>query len=65
MLLSASMPQSQVLELLRTEPDNTHWYADEQVLMWIDNGVEEFLELDRAMGVDNGENYDFNSNLDM
>ena len=47
------------------EPGNTHQYVDERVLTWINNGVEEFPGLDRTIGVDNGENFNFNHNLDM
>jgi len=43
-------------------------YVDEVVWTWYDNRVEDIPELDKAigevMGEDDGENFDFNSNLD-
>jgi len=43
-------------------------YIDEVVWMWYDNGIEDVPELDEVirevMGEDDGENFDFDSNLD-
>ena len=34
------------------------------MFMWFDNGVEEFADLDEVMGSDDGENFDYDGNLD-
>ena len=31
---------------------------------WYDNGVEDITELDEALGDDDGEHFDYDSNLD-
>ena len=39
-------------------------YLDDVTFTWFDNGVENFEDLDEAMGSDDGENFDFDGNLD-
>jgi len=43
-------------------------YVDEDVWMFYDQGIKDILELDEVigevMGEDEGENFDFDSNLD-
>ena len=50
--------------MLRNRSFHHTLYLDDVTYTWFDNGAEEFLALDEAMGTDNGENYDFDSNLD-
>jgi len=40
------------------------YHNDHAVLTWYDNMVEEMPVLDEAMGIDDGENFDFDGNLD-
>ena len=39
-------------------------YDDDTVVTWYDNGVEPVPEIEEAMGSDDGENFDFDGNLD-
>ena len=56
---------SQVGELLWHRLFQRSLYLDDVMFMWFDNGVENFEDSDEAMGSDDGENFDFNGNLDM
>jgi len=40
-------------------------YDDDTVFSWYDPGIGSILELEEVMGEDNGENYDFDGNLEM
>ena len=39
-------------------------YLDDVTFMWFNNRVEEFADLDEAMGLDDGKNFNYDSNLD-
>ena len=62
--MSRGLQHSQVGELLRNRSFQCSLYLDDVTFMWFDNGVEDFVDLDEAMGLDDGENFDFNGNLD-
>jgi len=50
--------------LLRSGLRHRVGYADEVVWTFFDHGIEDFPELDEAMGEDDGENFDYDGNLD-
>ena len=58
----------QVEALFRSGLRHTVRYTDEDVWTFYDRGIEDILELDEvigeAMGEDDGENFDFDGNLD-
>ena len=58
------LQHSQVGELLRNRSFQCSLYLDDMTFMWFDNGVENFEDLDEAMGSDDGKNFDYNGNLD-
>ena len=39
-------------------------YLDDVTFTWFNNGVEDLAGLDEMMGLDDGENFDYNGNLD-
>ena len=55
---------SQVEDLLRNKSFQCSLYLDDTTFTWFNNGVEEFTDLDEVMGSDDGENFDYNGNLD-
>ena len=51
--------------MLRNRSFQRSLYLDDVMFMWFDNGVENFKNLDEAMGSDDSKNFDFDGNLDM
>ena len=62
--MSRGLQHSQVGELLWNRSFQCSLYLDDVTFTWFDNRVENFEDLDEAMGSDDGENFDFNGNLD-
>jgi len=58
----------QIEELFRSGLHHTVCYMDEDVMMFYDRGIKDIPELDEAigeaMGEDEGENFDYDGNLD-
>ena len=63
-ILSSGLCPTQVGALLRSSSRHRVAYADNVVYTWYDNGVEDITELDEALGSDDGENFDYDGNLD-
>ena len=63
-ILSNGLQTTQVGALLRSSSRRRVAYADNMVYTWYDNGVEDITELDEALGSDDGENFDYDGNLD-
>ena len=63
-ILSSGLRPTQVGALLRSSSWRRVAYADNIMYTWYDNGVEDITELDEALGDDDGENFDYNGNLD-
>ena len=62
--MSRGLQSSQVGELLQDRSFQHTLYLDDVTFTWFNNGVEEFANLDKTMGLDDGENFDYDSNLD-
>ena len=62
--MSRGLRSSQVGELLRNRSFQHTVYLDDVTFTWFNNRVEEFADLDKAMGTDDGENFNYNGNLD-
>ena len=58
------LQHSQVGDLLRNRSFQCSLYLDDVTFTWFNNRVENFEDLDEAMGSDDGENFDFDGNLD-
>ena len=58
------LQHSQVGELLRNRSFQCSLYLDDVTFTWFNNIVEEFVDLDEAMGSDDGKNFNYNGNLD-
>ena len=62
--MSRGLRHSQVGELLQNRLFQHSLYLDDVTFTWFNNRVENFEDLDEAMGSDDGENFDFDGNLD-
>ena len=64
MTVSRHLSGAGILRLLYDANRTITRYEDDTVVTWYDNGVEPVLEIEEAMGSDDGENFDFDGNLD-
>ena len=62
--MSRGLQHFQVGDLLWNRSFQRSLFLDDVTFAWFDNGVEEFVDLDEMMGSDNGENFDYDCNLD-
>ena len=64
MMVARRLHRVQISQLLASSSRWVVYYDNHAVLTWYDNMVEEMPVLDEAMGIDDGENFDFDGNLD-
>ena len=64
MMVTHRLHQVQISQLLVSSSRRVVYYDNHAVLTWYNNMVEEMPVLDEAMGIDDGENFNFDGNLD-
>jgi len=64
MTISHWLQGVQVLNLLQNKSRCVVHYDDKSVVTWYNNMVELILELEEAMGSNDREDFDYDSNLD-